>query len=146
MSKLLTLSLSALALVVGVTSTLAYEAGPGMMQGGPQGQSSNQAGQPGWGMPAGMPWAHGHMQQGWTGRQAWGPAMMGFGMMGGGMMSPAMMIVMMDTNNDGSISLDEFQAMHARMFRYLDTNHDGQLSQDELRAFGTDGDDGQPGK
>ncbi len=136
MSKLLTLSLSALVLVVGVTGTLAYEAGPGMM--GQQGEPSTQAGQPGWGMP----WGHGHMRQAWAG-QGSGPGMMGFGMMGGGMMNPAMMVVMMDTNNDGAISLDEYQAMHARMFRLLDANHDGQLRADELSAFG--GGD-QPGK
>lgn len=143
MSKLLTLSLSALVLAVGVTGTLAHEAGPAMM--GPQSQPTNQSDRPGWGMPAGMPWGYGHMQA-WAGRQGWGPGMMGFGMMGGGTMSPAMMIVMMDTNGDGAISLDEFQAMHARMFKYLDTNHDGKLSADELKAFGADGDDDQPAK
>jgi EF hand len=64
--------------------------------------------------------------------------MMGGGMMGHGMMGPGMMIVMMDTNGDGALSLDEFQAIHARMFKYLDANHDGQLTTDELNAFRTD--------
>jgi len=64
--------------------------------------------------------------------------MMGGGMMGHGMMGPGMMIVMMDTNGDGTLSLDEFQAIHARMFKYLDANHDGQITTDELNAFRTD--------
>jgi Ca2+-binding EF-hand superfamily protein len=52
---------------------------------------------------------------------------------------------MMDTNGDGTLSLDEFQAIHARMFKYLDANHDGQLTTDELNAFRTnrEGETGQ---
>jgi hypothetical protein len=145
MSKLLTTSLSTLVLALGITGAAAQEAGSGMMQGCPQGQPPAQSGQPGWGMHGAMPWAHGHMGQGRMG-QSRGPNMMALGMMGGGMMGPEMMVVMMDTNGDGVLSLDEFQAIHARMFKYLDANHDGQLTADELNAFHSDSDDDQGGK
>lgn len=141
MSTLLTTSLSALVLALGISGALAQGAGPGMMQGGSQGQPPAPAGQPGWGA---MPRACGDMGQGQMGRQGQGPNMMAFGMMGPGMMNPAMMVVMMDANGDGALSLDEFQAMHARMFKHLDANHDGQISADELNAF--DGDDDQGGQ
>ncbi len=146
MSKLLATTLSVVVLAFGITAALAHQAGPGMMQDGSPGQPPAQSGQPGWGMPGAMPWAYGHMGQGWTGRQGWGPNMTAFGMMGAGMMDPDVMLVMMDTNGDGVLSLDEFQAIHARMFKYLDANHDGQLTADELKAFHSDGDDDQSGK
>ena len=118
MSKLFITSLSAIVLAGGITAALAHQAGPG-----PQGAG---------------PW--GHMGQGWMSRQGWGPNMMGYGMM-----DPDMMLVMMDTNGDGALSLDEFQAMPKRMFNYLDTNHDGKVTKDELDAFHADG-DGDSGK
>lgn len=113
MSKLFATSLSVIVLTLGITAALAHQAGPG-----PQGAGS-------WG----------HMGQGWMGRQGWGPHMMGFGMM-----EPDMMLVMMDTNGDGALSLDEFQAMPTRMFKYLDANHDGTVTKDELDAFHADRD------
>lgn len=66
-----------------------------------------------------------------------GPMMDG-GMMGRGMMGPNMMVMMMammDTNGDNALSLDEIQAVHARMFKYADTNGDGKLTLDEMKAF-----------
>lgn len=169
MSKLIVTSLSAIVLALGVTGALAQPATPGtaqdgtqvpptvrtdgpaqgmpgamatgqgmmgsgMMQGGPQGQPAGQNDRQA--MPGGMGGADGHMGQG----------MMGQSMMGGAMMGPGMMIAMMDTNGDGALSLDEFQAMHTRMFNYLDTNHDGKVTPNELKAFhgGRDGD--QTGK
>lgn len=137
MSKLLATSLSTLVLVVGITGAQAEQAGSGMMQGSP-GQPPAQADRPYRGMQGAMPWAYRNMGPGWMGPQGWGPNMMAFGMMGADMMGPGMMIVMMDTNGDGSLSLDEFQAIHARMFKYLDANHDGQLTTDELNAIRTD--------
>ena len=72
----------------------------------------------------------------------WGyPGMMGCGQpgmmgMGGGhfrMMMP-MMMAMMDTNNDGALSLEEVQAVHARMFTFIDKNKDGKVTPDEVQA------------
>lgn len=66
--------------------------------------------------------------------------MMGKGMMGGGMMMhPDMMIVMLDTDGDGSLSLAEFQSMHERMFTYMDKNKDGKLEASELANHHGDG-------
>jgi hypothetical protein len=60
--------------------------------------------------------------------------MMGHGMMGGGMMGhPVMMRMMfalMDADGDGTVSLQEFQAAHERIFRAMDTN----LRSDEFSA------------
>jgi Ca2+-binding EF-hand superfamily protein len=70
------------------------------------------------------------------------PGMMGMdhmgmmGMGGGGrfrMMMP-MMMAMMDTNNDGALSLEEVQAVHARMFTFIDKNKDGKVTPDEVQA------------
>jgi hypothetical protein len=55
-----------------------------------------------------------------------------------GMMGPhmfTMMMIMMDTNNDGTLSLEEVQAVHARMFNYADTDDDGKLTVEEMQRF-----------
>lgn len=57
----------------------------------------------------------------------------GFGPMGPGMLT--WMMIMMDTNADRSLSLEEFQAVHARMFKYADADGDGKLTMEELRKF-----------
>ena len=67
---------------------------------------------------------------------------MGHGMRRGGM-GPGMltmMMAMMDTNSDGALSLEEVQAVHARMFSYVDADEDGKLTRDELRSFFHHGD------
>jgi EF hand domain-containing protein len=65
--------------------------------------------------------------------------MMGRGMMGGGAMGPPfmmrMMFALMDADGDGTISLQEFQAAHERIFRAMDTNKDGKLTPEEMQAF-----------
>ena len=69
--------------------------------------------------------------------------MMGRGMMGGGMMGSAMghsimmrmIFSLMDSDGDGTISLQEFQAAHERIFKGMDSNKDGQLTQEEMQAF-----------
>jgi hypothetical protein len=66
--------------------------------------------------------------------------MMGRGMMGGGAMgSPPIMLRIMfaliDTDSDGTISLQEFQAAHERIFKAMDTNKDGKLTLEEMQAF-----------
>ena len=81
-----------------------------------------------------------------------GGGMMGGGMMGGmgrgamrsglmgprGMMAPAMMrmvFALVDTNGDGTISLQEFQTAHERIFKAMDANKDGKLTLEEMQAF-----------
>ena len=79
-----------------------------------------------------------------------GPGMMGSGMMGRGigggygmdrgrmMGSPffmRMMFALMDTDADGTVSLQEFQAAHERIFKAMDANKDGVLTLEEIQAF-----------
>jgi hypothetical protein len=71
---------------------------------------------------------------------AMGPSMMGRGgMMGPGSMGSGMMMRMlfalMDSDGDGTISLQEFQAAHERIFKAMDANKDGRLTLDEIQAF-----------
>jgi hypothetical protein len=72
----------------------------------------------------------------------WGPGrMMGRGpgmMWGGGLpmhsgMMPMMMMAMMDTDGNGSISYEEVEAVHRRMFDLVDQDSNGELSPEEIR-------------
>jgi len=146
--------------MMGQPGTMMSQSGSGMMTG--QDDDDQARPMPGYGRRGNMPWGyHGHMGPGMMygrgggygmgpgmmgGRgYGMGPGMMGSGMMGTGMMGPQMMILMMDTNGDGKLSLDEFQAIHGRMFKYLDKNGDGQLTPDEIRKNWQDDDDGDEG-
>ena len=65
---------------------------------------------------------------------------MGRGMMGGGAMGPppvmlCIMFALIDTDGDGTIELQEFQAAHERIFKAMDTNKDGKLTLEEMQAF-----------
>lgn len=59
--------------------------------------------------------------------------MMGTGMMGHGMMR--MMLILIDTDGDGAVSLEEFQAVHERMFGAMDSDQDGKLTFEEMESF-----------
>jgi len=119
-TRSLGLTLSAVILAYGAVGALAQDR---MMPQPVQQQAQSQStGQEGSGMMG-----HGCMMPG---------GMMGRGMMGGG--SPVMlrmMFVLIDTDGDGTISLQEFQAAHERIFKAMDTNKDGKLTLEEMQAF-----------
>ena len=75
----------------------------------------------------------GMMGRGMMRRGMMAPAQMGAGMMGTAMMR--MMLMLMDTDGDGTVSLSEFQAAHERMFKALDAKKDGKLTLQEVQAF-----------
>jgi hypothetical protein len=60
--------------------------------------------------------------------------MMGPWMGGSGMVR--MMLIMMDTDANGAVSLQEFQAGHERVFKAMDANKDGGLTLEEVQRFG----------
>jgi Ca2+-binding EF-hand superfamily protein len=65
--------------------------------------------------------------------------MRGGGMMGAGGMHSGMMMRMlfaiMDSDGDGTVSLQEFQAAHERIFKAMDANKDGVLTLQEIQEF-----------
>ena len=55
-----------------------------------------------------------------------------------GMMGPVVMRIvfaLMDSDGDGTISLQEFQLAHERIFKAMDANKDGVLTMQEMQAF-----------
>ena len=42
---------------------------------------------------------------------------------------------LMDSDGDGTISLQEFQAAHEKIFKGIDTDKDGTITLEEIRAF-----------
>ena len=88
-----------------------------------------------------MGWGHERRRH----HEDWGRGAMGPGMMErGGMMGPGsigrgmmmrMMFSLMDADGDGTISLQEFQAAHERIFKAMDANKDGRLTLEEVQAF-----------
>ena len=76
-------------------------------------------------------------QGGMMGRGMMGQGdMVGRGMMG--QMGPVMMRIifsLMDSDGDGTVSLQEFQAAHERIFKAMDANKDGRLTLEEMQAF-----------
>jgi hypothetical protein len=122
--RVLGLTISAVILAYGAVGALAQDR---MMPQPVQQQAQSQpTGQEGSGMMG-----HGGMMAG---------GMMGHGMMGAGAMGPPpvmlhIMFALIDTDSDGTISLQEFQAAHERIFKAIDTNKDGKLTLEEMQAF-----------
>ena len=46
-----------------------------------------------------------------------------------------MIFSLMDSDGDGTIALQEFQAAHERIFKGMDSNKDGRVTQEEMQAF-----------
>ena len=44
---------------------------------------------------------------------------------------------LMDSDGNGTVSLQEFQAAHERIFKSMDANKDGVLTLDEIQSFMT---------
>ena len=61
-----------------------------------------------------------------------GPEMMGSMRGRGGM---RIIFALMDTDSDGTVSLQEWQMAHERIFKTMDANKDGLLSLEEIQAF-----------
>jgi EF hand len=87
-------------------------------------------------------WRYGprwRQHHGWD-RGYMGPGLMGRGaMVGSGSLHSRMMMRMlfalMDSDGEGTVSLQEFQAAHERMFKAMDANKDGRLTLEEIQAF-----------
>ena len=83
-----------------------------------------------------MGWRYG---PGWRHHEGWRQGAMGSGMMGPASMGHGMMMrmlfAMMDSDGDGTISLQEFQAAHERIFKAMDANKDSRLTLEEIQAF-----------
>lgn len=138
-TRVLRVTLSALALAYGVSGAIAQD----QMTPRPDQQTqSHPMGQEGatpmghGGMMGGDMMGHGMMDHGTTGEGMMGRGMMGGAAMGG---SPPVllrvMFALIDTDSDGTISLQEFQAAHERIFKAMDTNKDGKLTIEEMEAF-----------
>lgn len=79
----------------------------------------------------------GHMGQGMG--QGMGQRMMGHGMMRQGMMGQGthmrVMMILMDSDGDGALSLEEVQTAHAKIFKAVDANKDGKVTFEEMEIF-----------
>jgi len=77
---------------------------------------------------------HRGMMEGMTGGGMMGRQMIGGGMMGSPIML-RMIFALMDGDGDGTVSLQEFQAAHERIFKAMDSNKDGVLTFEEMLNF-----------
>jgi hypothetical protein len=78
-----------------------------------------------------MGWRYG---PGWRHHEGWRRGPIGHASMGHGMMM-RMLFALMDSDGDGTISLQEFQAAHERIFKAMDASKDGRLTLEEIQAF-----------
>jgi Ca2+-binding EF-hand superfamily protein len=46
-----------------------------------------------------------------------------------------MIFALMDTDGDGTVSLQEFQTAHERIFKAIDSNKDGRITLEEMQTF-----------
>ena len=127
-TRVLGLTISALILAYGIVGAIAQD----RMTPQPDQQQTQSH-------PTGQEGTNTMGQGGMMGHGMMGGHMMGRGMMGGSAMGPPfmmrMMFALMDADSDGTISLQEFQAAHERIFKAMDTNKDGKLTLEEMQAF-----------
>jgi hypothetical protein len=141
-NRILMLATSAFILACGTTAATAQQ-GPMMQQPAqtqqerpPQGAQAPRAGVDDDSEITG--WHHG---PGWRRYRDWDRGDMPFGMRRGGDggmhsgMMMRMLFAMMDSDGDGTVSLQEFQAAHERIFKAMDANKDGVLTFEEIQAF-----------
>lgn len=92
---------------------------PSQQQGANQDRSTASGGMMGHGMMGGMP----------------GGGFMGGRAMRGGSLPIRIIFALVDSDGDGTISLQEFQAAHEKLFRAMDANKDGSLTLQEMLTF-----------
>lgn len=115
-----------------IAVTVLFAATRASAQSPPTQQPSHQQTEPG---SAGM--GQGGMMGRGMMRARMGPMMRR--MRGGPMPGPMMRMffALIDTDNDGTISLQEWQVAQERIFKAMDTDKDGTVSPEEMRAFMT---------
>ena len=77
---------------------------------------------------------HGTMCHGMMDHGMMDHRMMDHGMMGHGMCK-RIMFALMDTDGDGTLSVEEFQTAHAKIFKAIDANKDGKVTPEEMEMF-----------
>ena len=124
-------------LALAMTTAALLATGPAVAQSQQEGAGSTPGHMMQQGDGQGMPMMQGHQ----AGMMQGHGMMHGRGMMGGdsgpgmGRNMMLMMMALIDTDGSETLSLEEVQAAHARIFQYADTDDDGELTMQELRGF-----------